>query len=481
MTSHFKGMKLFGIGACHPRVAQPDDYRLDPPQDLALVTSGMGAFDEQARTAAVLALWSIASEVQSRNDEDALARGALRAHEALQRITVGWEGLIRPTAMVAAVHLRGSTARIAHAGRCRVSRVGARGLETLTRDHDLARAAAESTAPLTTPLTPELSRIVTRALGGTSDLEMRDLPLSLGDELLLTTPGLHERLTPDVVTEICRRDRPLAARAVHLFDHARARDGSFAFILVRTVEDGLCAEPTGRSSPPLKSYYFAPGEPLSPAPEGRYRGPDKLWFQEIANPLVHGGKDPLETELDMLLGVHPKELAILALIRALRWSLQSLAGRLHEVPEPLDAMIRALDRTRTLADWDNAAIAVQQRYSEWAISHLTDWASDQARDRVEGALDCLTEWARFPERAGEELGSVLDDLVYAEGMWDWDELLAEASLSGLGSIPNEYWDMEVVRDKKRLEARRALILALTEVAPEPAAREAQRRSFPGSP
>lgn len=460
-------MKLFGMGGKHPDRSPPDEYWLDPPRDLALVTSGMGAYDQQAGAAAVLALWSIVGEVTSASDAGALDRGALRAHEAIQRITHGWEGLIRPTAMVAAVHLRGSTARIAHAGRCRISRVGAHGLEALTEDHDLARAAAQSTPPLTTPLSPEVARMVTRALGVTKDLEVRDIRLSPGDELLLATPALHERLTEAVVAELCLRDRPIAARAMALFDHARAHAGPFAFVLVRAVPEGLCAGPTGVSRPPSKSYYFAPGEPLPPPIEGRYRGPDQLWFREIASPLVYNCAEALETELKMLVDLHPKGLAVPALIRALKWSLRSLAGRLRGVPEPLEALIRALDRTRTLADWDEASRAIERRYSEWARSHLTDWASDQARDRVEGALDCLIEWASSPERPGEELGSVLEDLVYAEGMWDWDELRAEAELSGFAPISDEYWNMEVVRDNKRLEARRALILILTEVAPEP--------------
>ncbi len=462
-------MKLFGMGASHPGMTQPDDYWLDPPRDLALVTSGMGAHDEQARAAAVLALWSIVGEFADGSDDDALVRGARRAHEALERITVGWEGLIRPAAMVAAVHLRGSGARIAHAGRCRISRVGARGLEALTEDHDLARAAAgDSTSLPRVPVPPHLARLVTRALGVTRDVEVRDISLSPGDELLLATPALHERLTPAVVADLCRRDRPLAARAIALFDSARAHHDPFAFILVRAVPEGPCAEPTGRSYPPSKSFYFAPGEPLPPPPaEGQYRGPDERWFKEIASPLVYHGTAPLEAELKMLVHLHPPELAVPALIRAVQWSLRSLAGRFREVPAPLDALIHAVDRTRALADWDDASRAVERCFAEWARVHLSDWASDQALDRLEGALDCLLEWARFPERPDQELGGILQDLVYAEGMWDWDELHAEAALSGYAPIPDEYWDMEVVRDEKRLGARRALILVLTEVAPEP--------------
>ena len=469
-------MRLFGLGASHPGVTYPDEYWLDPPRDLAIVTSGLGVHDLQARVAAVLSLWSIVGEVAENKDEDALARGARRAHEALKRVTLGWQGLLRPAAMVAAVQLSGSGARIAHAGRCRISRARAGALEPLTEDHDLAAAAAaaaaavaagDSTSCPALPIPPELARMVTRALGVTEELEVRHVPLEPGDELLLATPALHERLTPAVVAEVCRQDRPLAARAVTLFDHACAHDGPFAFILVRAVPDGPCPGAAGRTYPPSKSFYFAPGEPLPPPVPGLDRGPDERWEKEIANPLAYRGSPPLDAELRMLVDLHPPELATVALIRAIRWSLGSLATRFREVPAPLDALIRAAFRTDALADWGDSSRAIEQAFYEWASDHLGDWASDQAVDRLKGALDCLIEWARCPERPEKELGSVLEDLVVAEGMWDWDELAAEADLSGFAPIPDSYWDMEVHRDERRLAARRALILVLTEVAPEP--------------
>ena len=67
-------MRLFGLGASHPGVTYPDEYWLDPPRDLAIVTSGLGVHDLQARVAAVLSLWSIVGEVAENKDEDALAR-----------------------------------------------------------------------------------------------------------------------------------------------------------------------------------------------------------------------------------------------------------------------------------------------------------------------------------------------------------------------------------------------------------------------
>lgn len=509
------------MGGSHPSFTCTDDYWLDPPRDLAIVTSGLGVNDYQARPAAVLSLWSIVGEVAEHEGDDALARGARRAHEALERITLGWKDLIRPTAMVAAIRLRGSRAQIAHVGNCRVSRVRPGGLEVLTDERvalpkrplalsdpaigtgpvppglsggsgapshivatvrDLVSVDAATNpmafgAVLPSHLAPrrtafgappaDLGARPTSALGVSSDLAVRALDVEPGDELLLTSPAMHERLTSAAIAELCRAERPLVSRAVALMDHGCAHASPFAFVLVRVVPDAPLLGAAGRSVPPSKCFYFAPGEPLPPPVEGLDRGPDQRWLDEIARGLTYGGAAPFQAELNALVNVLPAELAVEALLRAIRWCLLSLGTRFRQMPAPLQALIEAVQQTHTLTDWDPPKRAIEEAFYEWAEEPLGDWASDQAIDKVKDAIDCLVEWARYPERPDAELGDVLRGLVYAEGMWDWDELASEAALSGFGPIPDEYFEMEEHRDEKRFAARRALLLMLAEVAPEP--------------
>ena len=79
------------------------------------------------------------------------------------------------------------------------------------------------------------------------------------------------------------------------------------------------------------------------------------------------------------------------------------------------------------------------------------------------AFERLADWRLRPEASEGELGIALEELVEAEGLWDWDELAAEAALA-LPPVPDEYWDMEIHRDEQRRSARRAFILALAEAA-----------------
>lgn len=282
-------MRIVGTGAAKPDELCPDDFRLDINLGLALVASALGANDAQARPAAVLATWSVAGEVEAQADESALERGAQRAHEAIERLSAGWGNLLRPAAMTSALRLVGARAQIAHVGRCRVSRVRGAGLEALTQNHDLATECA--LIPGAPDVPPEIGRVPTRVLGGgaTSRVDVHDIPVDVGDELLLATPALMEQLEPAIVRELCRPDQPLVPRAIALWDHARALDIRFAFILARVVDDKVDGEveprALGGSRRPEPSMFFAPGAPLPPPDMETARGPDSRWFKEIANPL----------------------------------------------------------------------------------------------------------------------------------------------------------------------------------------------------
>lgn len=453
--------RIIGLGAAQPEVYCPDDFRIDPGLGLALVTSGLGANDYQARPAAALATWSVAGELEAQADEGALARGARRAHEAIERLSAGWGGLIRPGAMIAALRLAGSQAQLAHAGRCRIFHVGSGGLDALTQDHDLAAEAALTPGAPEVP--PELRRITTRALGGTPHMDIRLVPVAPGDEFLLATPALVERLDPAVVAALCRRERPVASRAIALWDHACALAIPFAFVLVRVVAGEVNPRALGGSRRPQPGMFFAPGAPLPPPTAATDRGPDERWFKEIGTPLTLYAGDPLADALSTLADLHPPALAGPALLRALRWILESLASRFTAVPPALQSITRALARCRTLDDWTDDARAAAQDFRTWAEKNLTDWASRQAIDRVEAAFECLSAWRLRPEDAAEELGPTLDELVQAEGLWDWDELAAEAALA-FDPIPDDYYKAESRRDEQRLAARRAFILVLAETA-----------------
>lgn len=471
-------MRIFGLGAAGPDIVPSDDYLLAPELGLAIVTSGLGRKRREARPAAVLATWAIATEIEAQNDNDALLRGMARAEQAIKRLSHGWNNHeTRPLAIIAALQMLEQRARIVHVGRCRVSRIDSTGLVALTEDHDREREIdrfMRNADPKTArPQIPEqAARQITRALGMNSLPEITDVDLAEGDEVFLASSSLQDALTPELIARLCDKDKPITTRATDLWDHFNQLSWPFSFILLRIIKDDeQPAHWTAGSRRPAEAFLPPPGQPFPPLPIHPFRAPDEQWEKAIATPIAHDPAPPLAAPLAMMTARCSPEIAVVVLIRSLVWTLDSLAKRWSNVPESLVNLRSALARTNTLTEWGPSERTLVALFMEWADDRLSDWASDQARSKVAEALDCLFDWSFAPDRAEHELSGQLDELVCAEGLWDWDELLAEADLAD--GLMNDYLDRKIVRDEQEMQARRAFLNILGELVEPPKASNAR--------
>lgn len=449
-------MKLFGMGALGPDIVSSDDYLLAPDLGLASVATGLGKTLQEARSAVVLATWAITNEVEHAADDRALSRAMKTAEEAISRLSYGWARHVPPPlAMVAAVHLIGSRMRIVHVGRCRVSRISKERLIALTKEHD-----KEHDKPVL--LADETRREPTRTLGTSSAPEITDVDIEVGDELLLASASLQDHLNAEVLALLCQTNRPLISRAVDLWHHATRLDKPFAFVLARVVKDEVetpCW--TAGSSKPDARFLPPPGKPFPPLPFAPPRGPDEQWEKEMGTPIAGRSPLPLSQQLRAMVDLCSRDQVVPVLIRAMQWSLRSLSSRGVAPEEPVNALLEALEKTKTLEDWGAAERKIKDDCVEALDDHLGDWASRQATEKLSVALDCLFDWQHYPEQIENGLMEQLGELVSAEGDWDWDELLAEADLAEGGS-PNDYWDRVIVRDEQEALARGAFLRILAD-------------------
>lgn len=467
-------MKLFGMGALGPDIVSSDDYLLAPDLGLASVATGLGKTLQEARSAVVLATWAITNEAEHGADDRALSRAMKTAEEAISRLSYGWARHVPPPlAMVAAVHLIGSRMRIVHVGRCRVSRIGKERLIALTEDHDEEhernRVHLHDRMTLDQPVhrPDETRREPTRMLGRAGVPEITEIDVNEGDELLLASASLQDHLNAEVLALLCQTNRPLISRAVDLWHHATRLDKPFAFALVRVVKDEMetpCW--TAGSSQPDAKFLPPPGKPFPPLPFAPPRGPDEQWEKEMGTPIAGRSPLPLSPQLRAMVDLCSRDHVVPVLIRAMQWSLRSLLSRGVAPKEPVNALLEALEKTKTLDDWGAAERKIKDDCVEALDDHLGDWASRQATEKLSVALDCLFDWQHFPEQIENGLMEQLGELVSAEGDWDWDELLAEADLAEGGS-PNDYWDRVIVRDEQEALARGAFLRILADFA-EPA-------------
>jgi hypothetical protein len=430
-------MKLFGMGAAGPDSLPSDDYLFAPMLGLASVTSGIGATRGQARPAAVLATWGIATELEKCDDDNALVCGIERASKAISRLSQSWNrSLVGPTAMIAALHVKETRARIVHAGRCRVSRIGADGLVAITKDHNNGHDIQY--APETT-----------------------DVELVEGDELLLAGVWLQDNLTSEVIAQLCRKDRPLVARAIDLWDHATRIEKPFSFVMVRVVDTREDARLWGAGSRrPDPKFLPPPGEPFPPLLTSPFRSPDARWEKEMATPISHDATPQLAQPLEMIAEHCTFDIAVAALLSALRWTLQSFAARRMIPPAPVEALLAALTRTNRLDDWGPAESRLADDFYDAVKEELTDWGPELAAYEVVTAIECLQHWSASPESAQKELGKQLNKLACADARWEWDDGLAGVLCDMDES--DRYWDLVIKREEREVRARRALLLILAD-------------------
>lgn len=462
-------MKLFGMGALGPDIVSPDDYNLAGDLGFACVASGLGTTYTAARAMAMLATWALANAVEYRSDDQSLLRGIQESFLPMLELCYGWdEHIPYPSAMVAAVHLLGSRARIVHLGRCRVSRVQSQGLVAITNDHDLEHERDPQAALKYDgygeyrPFVPEQGpRRPTRSLGTDSAQEFTDIDVNEGDELLLASASLQDHLTSEIVTSLCQMNRSLIDRAIDLWEHAIRLDKPFAFVLVRVVKDEapMMLRTAGSYQPSEKLLPRRDGPP--PEHLDVFPGPDEEWEKEICAVMKTWSPAQLSQQLQSLAELCPRDQVVPVLIRALQWSLRSLSTRWSEPQQPIDALVKALEQTKTLEDWDADKRKIKEHLIEAINDVMGDWASCQATDKLDTAVDRLYDWQYAPEEIEGGLFVQLQELVIAEGYWDWDELRAEADLD-IGGSPDDYWSRKIVRENQEARARAAFLRILGE-------------------
>ena len=233
------GLSDVGLTRAH----NEDYFEVDPQHRLYVVADGMGGHSH-GEVAAQLAVNSIRDFVARSADRDTtwpfhvdsslahhsnLLKMAVEiAHDHVLRAITKDSALYGMGTTVVGVLLSGSTAAVAHVGDSRAYRLRGDRLEQLTQDHTwvneqvvagfLSREQARS---------HPLKNVVTRALGGESDVQvdLREIEIAPGDLILLCSDGLTGMLSDADI-----RDRLASGRSLHeicrtLINDSNARGG----------------------------------------------------------------------------------------------------------------------------------------------------------------------------------------------------------------------------------------------------------------
>lgn len=442
------------------------DYRFDSRLGVALVTCGIGALEDQARTAAVLALWSIVGELEASDDDEALRRGIMRAHHAIARLTEGWQSSNGPAAMFAALRLRGSRVQLAHVGRCRISRVEQARLEAMTTEHDVAHEGNYEEQLRAEPKLSELAHCPTRVLGsGVAEPELSSTTVRPGDEFLLATPALFASIDEDLTRTIARPELSLFRRGQELSMRACQSERT-AGLLVRvsdSIREHLCL---GGSERPPASFVFAPGAPLPPPPKEPYRGPNERWFREIATPICLSGRETewiARTLWERAVAV-PKTNQARVLARCVRWSISQLESRFTRTAIDLSEVDRLLAEVEASVEDPGAvgpkAARALEAWERWCDHNVglgernhdaPAWDVRPPRpDGQSAAATCLGEaiaaLRAAPWEESERLATLLMRLAEAEGLWEWDHAQTGNDDAHIARVAREAHAQRALRD-----------------------------------
>jgi serine/threonine protein phosphatase PrpC len=253
-------LRISAAVASHPglrRQENEDAYCVRPDLGLCVVADGMGghAAGEVASRVAVDAIEAFVSDthapdsasayphLDSQSSEGDRLHAALRLANKRIGAAIAEDGALKGMATTAAALLVGAThLTIAHVGDSRIYR-GRRGhWEQLTDDHswvsEQLRAGVMSES--------EASRhpwrhIVTRALSGGEDpvIDVADVAVEDGDELLICSDGLSNMVPPDALAAILSTTPSQDAACAALIDAANAAGGpdNITVVLVRVHVD----------------------------------------------------------------------------------------------------------------------------------------------------------------------------------------------------------------------------------------------------
>ncbi len=294
---HGRGPTRLGVraaGQSHPgaiRERNEDDYQLIVEHQLFMIADGMGGHCS-GWLASKVALWG-AIERYQRGDEpgwaegradptrDRLIEAMTQANERVRRIALPGIG-----STVAALCLSEGRALIAHAGDCRVYRLGAAGLEALTRDHTLLTAWDDPSRPLPA----HYHGIVTSAMGCSEivEVEIGEFAFGAGDRFLLCTDGVHKVLQEEALAALLEAhggDPEGACEAIVAAAMAREPADNLSACVVEVVEAQSESLGSGRSAPPEVGWLYCVAGPLEEVPQ-RWREVEQgagaiAWFNDL--------------------------------------------------------------------------------------------------------------------------------------------------------------------------------------------------------
>lgn len=220
-----------------------DSFAIDPEHHLYVIADGMGGHS-YGEVASRIAVAAIVEFVQKSADEDAtlpfeLDPGLSRHTNVLRAaIRLGHERVLRAIRQDSALHGMGTTvvgmlieggkAAICHVGDSRAYRFREGRLDLLTQDHTwvneqvVAGLLSEQDARV-----HPLKNVVTRALGGDSELQVdvRELSVEPGDLYLLCSDGLTTMLSDEEILERLKQGASLDETCRRLIEDANARGG----------------------------------------------------------------------------------------------------------------------------------------------------------------------------------------------------------------------------------------------------------------
>ena len=248
------GLSDVGLTRAH----NEDYFEIDPQHRLYVVADGMGGHSH-GEVAAQLAVNSIREFIARSADrdttwpfgmEDGLARHSnllkmsLRiAHDHVLRAISKDGSLYGMGTTVVGLLLSGSTAAVAHVGDSRAYRLRGGRLEQITQDHTwVHEQVVAGFLSQEQARTHPLKNVVTRALGGESDVQVdvREIETAPGDLFLLCSDGLTGMLSDADI-----RDRLASGRSLHeicrtLINDSNARGGidNVTVVLLAIEEDG---------------------------------------------------------------------------------------------------------------------------------------------------------------------------------------------------------------------------------------------------
>ncbi len=253
MHARSSGLSDVGVIRSH----NEDCFEIDPENQVFVVADGMGGHSH-GEIASRITVDSIRDFVLRTADADATLpfeldthlgrhgnriRAAIRvAHDQVLKAIRQDSSLHGMGTTVVGLLLDGNSIAVAHVGDSRAYRLRNGRFELLTQDHTwvneqvVAGFLSEEQAR-----SHPLKNVVTRALGGDTDVEIdvQEYPVELGDLFLLCSDGLTTMLTDDEILSRLDAEGSLEESCSRLVRDANSRGGydNVSVVLVR-IEDG---------------------------------------------------------------------------------------------------------------------------------------------------------------------------------------------------------------------------------------------------